>query len=125
MSETARRWLVWGTVGLVLGLGLGFAVGWWLWPVEYVNTTPSALHARYADDYVLMVAAAYDVEGDLARAQARLAPLDADPTAAVVGLAERLIVVDGNAQDIARLARLAEALGSTPPSLRPYLDGAP
>jgi len=125
MNEAARRWLVWATVGIVLGLGLGLAVGWWLWPVEYVNTTPSALHPRYADDYVLMVAAAYSVEGDLERAQARLALLDADPGASVVGLAERLIAADGDAQDIGQLARLAQALGSATPPLQPYLDGAP
>lgn len=54
-----------GLLGLALGLGLGLLVGWVLWPVQYTNTAPAQLRQDYRTDYILMVAAAYRVEGDL------------------------------------------------------------
>jgi hypothetical protein len=113
-------------VGAVLGLLLGFAVGWWLWPVQYTNTAPNVLRQDYRDDYVAMVAAAYEVEGNLEQARARLELLDPQqPAAPVVALAERIIEVGGSTEDIIRLARLARAFGALTPTLAPYLDGQP
>ena len=99
------------------------AIGWWLWPVTYTNTSPSALREDYRDEYVLMVATAYEVDGDRGRARERLALLDSgEPSAPVVGLAQRLIDQGGSEEDIARLARLAQALDATTPTLMPYLQ---
>jgi hypothetical protein len=110
----------------MVGLALGFAVGWWLWPVQYTNTAPRVLRQDYRDDYVVMVATAYEAEKDLEQARQRLVLLDAEkPAAPVVELAERLVQVGGSAEDITRLARLAWALGGLPPSLAPYLEGGP
>lgn len=107
-----------------MGLALGFAVGWWLWPVQYTNTEPAVLRQDYHDDYVLMVATTYELEGDLEQARELLKRLDPEkPTAPVVDLAERLIEVGGEAKDITRLARLAWALGAITPTLTPYLEG--
>lgn len=99
------------------------AIGWWLWPVTYTNTSPSALREDYRDEYVLMVATAYEVDGDRGRARERLALLDSgEPSAPVVGLAQRLIAQGGSEEDIVRLARLAQALDATTPTLMPYLQ---
>ena len=126
MGWAVRRWVIWAAVGTVIGLALGFAIGWWLWPVEYTNTAPGALHPSYADDYVLMVAATYGVDGDLQRAAARLGLLDRkDPAAPAVSLAQRLIESQGDEQEIAQLASLARALGAQTPALAPYLEGEP
>jgi hypothetical protein len=90
--------------------------------VTYTNTSPTALREDYRDEYVLMTATAYEVEGDRERARERLALLDSEePSAPVVGLAQRLIEQGGSEEDIARLARLAQALDATTPTLRSYL----
>jgi len=126
VSHQARKWLTRAATGAVLGLALGFAVGWWLWPVQYTNTAPSVLRWDYRDDYVVMVATAYEAEGDLEQARERLGLLDPEkPAAPAIELAERLVEAGGSAEDIARLTRLAWALGSLTPTLSPYLEGQP
>ncbi len=126
MRERAQRWVMQATAGAVVGLAMGLAVGWWLWPVQYTNTAPAVLRQDYRDDYVVMVAAAYEVEGDLGQARERLILLDPEePAAPVTELAERLVEASGSVQDITRLARLAWALGAITPTLTPYLEGQP
>ena len=126
MSEWAQRWGMWAAIGAVMGLALGFAAGWWLWPVQYTNTAPNVLRQDYHDDYVVMVATAYEVEGNLEQARERLKLLDPEePAAPVIKLAERLLEVSGSAEDVTHLARLAWALGATTPTLTPYLEGQP
>jgi hypothetical protein len=108
-----------------MGLALGFAIGWWFWPVEYTNTAPNALHQAYRDDYILMIATAYEIDGrDLQQARSQLELLDPqDPAAPVIELAERLASAGGSDEDIACLARLAWALRSLPPTPTPHLEG--
>jgi len=129
VSEQAHRFSKLTTqaaISAVVGLALGFAVGWWLWPVQYTNTAPAVLRQDYHDDYVVMVATAYEVDGDLEQARARLQLLDPEePAASVLELAERLVEAGGSAEDITRLARLARALGAITPTLAPYLEGQP
>lgn len=116
MAERAPDWIARAAIGVAVGLVLGFAIGWWLWPVTYTNTSPAALRDDYRHDYVLMVAAAYEVEGDLRGARDRLELLNPDsPAAPATQLARTLIETDGDEKDIARLAQLAEALGATDP----------
>ncbi len=123
---SVRRWLVQIVVGLGLGLGLGVATGWWWWPVEYTNTAPAVLRQDYHDDYIVMVATAYEVDGDLERARERLALLDPqNPTAPLIELAERLVAVGGSRADITRLVRLAWAFRAITPRLVPYLEEQP
>jgi hypothetical protein len=124
MPQRARQWIIWAVVGIAIGVVLGVAIGWWLWPVTYTNTSPTALREDYHDEYVLMVATAYEVEGDRDRARERLALLDPEePSAPVVGLGQRLIEEGGSEEDIARLARLARALDATAPTLMSHLQG--
>jgi len=126
MSDQLRRWLTWMAAGLAAGIALGVAIGWWLWPVAYTNNAPDVLRQDYRDEYILMTAAAYDVDGRLDRARERLTLLHPqEPAAPVIELAKRLIEAGGSAEDIARLARMAWALGATAPELTPYLEGQP
>lgn len=126
MSERARRlpeWFMQAVIGVLVGLVLGFSIGWWLWPVQYTNTAPDVLRQDYHDDYVVMIAAAYEVERNLEQARERLRLLDPEePSAPVIELAERLIEAGGSAEDVTRLARLARDLGTLIPALSPYLE---
>jgi hypothetical protein len=114
-------------IGAAAGLTLGFAVGWWIWPVQYTDTTPEVLRQDYYDDYVVMVATTYEVERDLQRARERLEVLTSEnPATPVLELAQRLVESNGNTADIAHLAHLALALeGTLSPSLTPYLEHGP
>ncbi|HEY76040.1 MAG TPA: hypothetical protein G4O00_07650 [Thermoflexia bacterium] len=121
-----RRVLPLALAGLAVGIALGLLVGWVLWPVRYTNTAPAQLRQDYRTEYVLMVAAAYHVEGDLEAARARLALLDPEqPARPVRELAETLIAEGGRETDIRTLVHLAEAMGATTPSMLPYLGGTP
>jgi hypothetical protein len=126
LEPQARRWIVQGVIGVTVGLVLGFLIGWWILPVEYTNTPPSVLRRDYRDEYIVMVATAYEVEGDLDQARERLAALDPnDPAAPVVELAERLVATGSGSEDLVRLARLAQALDAITPLLMLYLEGQP
>ena len=129
MDKQVRRfpkWTMFCVGGVVIGLALGLAVGWWFWPVQYTNTRPDVLRQDYRDDYITMVATAYEIEQDLQLARARLELLDPDaPSAPVTDLAERLVEAGGSAMDIARLQRLAWELGTLTPTATPYLEGLP
>jgi len=58
--------------GAVLGLLLGLLIGWGLWPVEWVNSTPGNLRPDFRDDYVLWVADVYAATHDVEWARAKL-----------------------------------------------------
>jgi len=121
-----RKILPLALVGLGIGVALGLLVGWVLWPVRYTNTAPAQLRQDYRNDYVLMTAAAYQVEGDLEAARARLALLDPErPARPVVELAETLIAEGGRSTDIQMLSALADALGAATPAMAPYLEETP
>jgi hypothetical protein len=123
MGKRARQVIVRIAIGIVVGLILGAAIGWWLWPVTYTNTSPASLRQDYRDDYILMVARTYELEEDIEHARSRLEQLDAEtPSEPIVELAERLMEQDSSEAAIARLARLARDLGADAPSLTPYLE---
>jgi hypothetical protein len=120
-----RRWFIQAVVGVIVGLALGLGIGWGLWPRE-TAPSPARLRWDYQENYIIMVATAYEVEGDLNLAQERLALLDPqDPAAPVVQLGERLVAAGADTEDIAHLARLAWALDAITPPLVPYLEGRP
>jgi hypothetical protein len=78
-----RRW-IWFFIVVLLGLAVGLLYGWVINPVEYIDTTPARLRSDYQTDYVLMVAEAYQAEGDLDLAARRLAVLGESPPAEIV-----------------------------------------
>lgn len=113
-------------LGVVLGVAVGLYYAWVFNPVEYVNTAPSSLREGYREEYMTLIAEAYEATGDLQRARARLALFDlAEPADALGALAQERLG-DGGADDEARaLARLAADLGqgATPvPTLRTRLS---
>jgi hypothetical protein len=105
-------------VGLVLGLVLGLLIGVVLKPACSV----ADLSVEDKDEYVVLVARAYTVDGDLEKAQARLGVLEVPNTGLwVVDLADRYIAEGRDAADIQALATLAQGLGVDTPQMLAYL----
>lgn len=71
-------------IAILVGVGLGLLYGWLVNPVKYVDTTPDTLRIDYKTDYVLMVAEAYQLEGNPELAVRRLALLGETPPAEMV-----------------------------------------
>ena len=82
------RWILF-FITIALGFGAGLYYGWRIDPVEYVDTEPDSLRADYQADYVLMVAEAYQGDGDLELARTRLKALASQPPAEIVAAAIR------------------------------------
>ena len=102
-------------VGLVIGLALGLGYARLLQPVTYYDTAPASLRQDYRTDYVLMVAQAYQAEGDLSLALLRLAALGPEPPADMVDQAiEFAKANEFTADDTQVLVDLAAALGTLP-----------
>lgn len=72
MGPVDRKVLVWLGLGTVVGLALGLAIGWWWWPVQWVNAYPTDLAPGYQDEYVAMVADSYALTSDAEAARRRL-----------------------------------------------------
>jgi hypothetical protein len=114
-AARGRALLLTAVFGLAAGIGLGLAYAWAIEPVQYDNTAPGSLRADYKADYMRLVARAYAVEGDLARASARLSVLgQADAAGSITALAQRSAAEPGQRQAAQELAALAAALGAGP-----------
>ncbi len=71
-------------LAILVGVLAGLFYGWVVNPVKYVDITPASLRVDYQTDYVLMVAEAYQADGDLALAVRRLAVLGDSPPVEIV-----------------------------------------
>jgi len=108
--------------GTVVGLLFGALVGWVIWPVQYTDIDPVDLRPEHKDDYVVMVSAAYALDSDLEKAEARLAKLEVDDVGQVVAdLANRYISIGAGLVDTRNLVQLADALGSSDPAMLDYI----
>jgi len=123
MSDYGHKILVIALLaGTVVGLLFGALVGWVIWPVQYTDTDPVDLRPEHKDDYVVMASAAYALDGDLEKAEARLAKLEVDDVSQVVAdLASRYISIGAALVDIRNLVQLADALGSSDRAMLDYI----
>jgi hypothetical protein len=110
-------------LAFVVGLVLGWVViGWWLWPVRWINSEPEHLRPEYQRIYVAWVAEIYRQTGDVAQAREALGGWDDE------GLAGLLATMRSDASTLEerqRLTDLAEALGlpeTHDSELTPLLD---
>lgn len=122
----ARRWIrIVGFVfiGLLVGAGLGLYLGWVAWPTEFTNANPAILQGSYQQDYIVMVATAYAVDGDLDAARVRIAGLGETGGDALFSLTLDTIIQQPNDEEKIRyLVRLAADLGLRSPAMAPFLD---
>ena len=110
-------------IALVVGIGLGLAVGWYVWPVTYTESAPPRMRQDWKDEAIWMAAEAYAYDRDLEAAQARLRPLGAgDIGKLVLERAEKAVAQNLALKQITSLARLAAAFGARSASTDPYLN---
>lgn len=105
-----RKVLVAAVGGIVVGLLLGLAVGWGLWPVQWTNATPAQLRSDFQEAYILLVAQEYAETQELENARNRLgiAFWEEEELAQTLQQVERS--QDGQeALDVRKLARDLEA----------------
>jgi hypothetical protein len=69
------RWFLF-FLTIAVGAAGGLYYGWMIKPVERLEASPANLRSDWKSDIVLMVAEAYDAEGDLTMALRRLAMLE-------------------------------------------------
>jgi hypothetical protein len=126
MSERRRPYYL--ITGLVLGLFLGMLYARVLNPPVLINLTPGRLNSADQDQYRLMIALAYQADGDLGRATARLDLLGKNPLADLASQAQRTLATGGSMDDARVLALLAQALAQPfdpPPTIEPSPTDTP
>ncbi|GAB4503404.1 MAG: hypothetical protein Fur0043_03960 [Anaerolineales bacterium] len=64
IAVLVKRPAVAATLGLIGGLLVGLTVGWWLWPVEWTDTTPELLRPDLQEDYLRMAIDSFRMNGD-------------------------------------------------------------
>ncbi len=109
--------------GLLIGLALGVAVGWGLFPPSTAHLTPADLRDDYRYEYILLIAEDYAAEGNLTRAQDQLQAVapKSIPTLLDAAMGYHLTHRTSEAQ-LRALAHLAAALHAATPAMQPYLE---
>jgi hypothetical protein len=70
IREYLKRPLIIGIVGFVLGLIIGLVVlGWWLWPVQWTDASPTDLHPGYQEMWLRMAIISYGATFDTSNAK--------------------------------------------------------
>ena len=112
MREKRSRGPWYLITGFLLGAVLGLAYAWIVDPIEYVDTAPVSLRSDFKDEYRALIASAYVANGDLARAEARLALLrDGDAARVLAEQAQRALAEGRSPEDAQALGILAVAIG--------------
>ncbi|MBE0409211.1 MAG: hypothetical protein IBX69_05695, partial [Anaerolineales bacterium] len=79
MREQFNKPAVIGLVGFVVGVFIGLVVlGWWLWPVKWVDAGPEHLRAEFKEIYLRMAIDSYTVNPDPAFAWQRMNEIEPD-----------------------------------------------
>lgn len=111
-------------LGLLIGTAVGLFFGWIQFPADGRSSALSDLAQSYRDEYVVMIAAGYAVDADIAGASQRLSRFHAE--LAGPGLRqsiERIITTSArDLDDIYLLVKLAQDLGQLTATMRPFLE---
>jgi len=122
-EEWWMKRLLWFIVGIALGVGLALLIGWELMPVQRTDSSPVTLRRDYQEEYLRLIAAAYQMDGDLALAQQRLATVQPEtPIAFLIEVTERWIAQRRSDAILIPLTRLARDLGASTPAMHSYLE---
>jgi hypothetical protein len=119
-----RRLVLSLVIGLAVGLAIGIYYGWVVSPVQYIESRMANMSPRYKDEYTIMVAAAFQVDGDINEALRRLQPLGvANIPLFVRDVTERYISESGIGKeaDIRSLVVLSRQLGYFTPPMQSFM----
>lgn len=109
--DDSAWWLGGFLFGVMVGLGMSLYYGWVLSP-RPLPTTPAELRAVDKAFYIRLIASAFAYDGDVGRAEARLATLgNLNLTTSLIAVAESDIRQNGDVRDIGALVGLAETVG--------------
>ncbi len=109
--------------GLALGSGLGLTLTWQVWPVQYYDTDPVDLRPELKEEYIVLISAAYSLDGDLDEAKRRLRALGEEGGGqTVIALAERYIREGREVAVTRNLSRLAYALGASSSAILVFIS---
>ncbi len=115
------RFLLSLLIGLAVGIGVGLYLGWVQSPVEYLDSPASSLDERYKEEYTVMIAASFRVDGDRNAALERLVMLGEENIPLYVQeVTERYISNSRNINDIRNLVALSVGLGRSTPIMNDY-----
>lgn len=111
-------------LGLLIGTAVGLFFGWVQFPADGRSSALSDLAQPYRDDYVVMIAAGYAVDADIAGARQRLSRFHADLAGPELRQSiERIITTSArDLDDIQLLIELARDLGQLTAIMRPFLE---
>jgi hypothetical protein len=117
IRELLGRPVVTLVLGFVVGLIIGLPIlGWWLWPVQYINAAPVNLRPDLQADYLRMAVDSYARNHDAQLAATRYQDLGKDGSAALAQLQN-----DPNVkpQDLSNFTAAISAPSSTTPQAAP------
>jgi hypothetical protein len=76
IGQGSRNPLLGNAIGFLLGTLFGLVIlGWMVWPVQYVDTTPQTLRSDIQLDYLRMTVDSYSLNGDPTLARSRFEAL--------------------------------------------------
>ncbi len=111
IQDLLKRPLVLAAIGLVAGLALGLFMGWVVWPVQFVDATPSYLRADLQEDYLRMTIDLFRVNGDVNLAVRRWQDLGANGPVML-----QLVQAAPNGVDPQVLASFSQLAAQYPPT---------
>jgi hypothetical protein len=109
MREQSNKPLVVGIAGLVVGALFGLIVlGWWLFPVQWINASPAELAPQYQMEWMRMAVDSYSVNGNVALAKARYEAVGPDAPTVLAAVAK-----DPQGQNLSQIAAFGSAVTGT------------
>jgi len=101
-------------LAVVAGIAAGLGYTWLLDPIESYESAPRSLRLEDRYVYLAIIGDLYYEEGDLARAESRLAAVGIEAEGPVLAtMLEDYLDAGGRAEEVRNLARLAETLGAS------------
>ncbi len=107
--------------GLLFGTVAGLYLGWFAFPVEWVDVLPADLTEEEQFDYLTLVAATYTAEQNLVTAQQRLSGLGREDWREwMLAHTVDAVLTDPRSIQTANLVQLALDFGLESPAFTPY-----
>lgn len=93
--------LLGGSFVVGVGVGVGwFALGWWLYPVVWVDAAPPDLSPSYQDIYINLIIDSYLLNQDMELVKSRLAPWADDE---IIQLLDRAVAIAAEQGQVERV----------------------